>query len=212
VLTQTLAPRGMVCQRLLTYTADMKGTDSGKSRRGDATRARILEAARVRFATDGYERATIRSIAADAGIDPALVMRYFGNKEALFAAAADFDLHLPQLETLPVAKIGSTLVTHLLERWEGDDTLVALLRAAVTNPAATERIRTIFATQVRTAVAALGGDAKTVATRAGLLSAQILGFALCRYVLRLPPVVAMRHADIVKWLGPTIQRYVVGKM
>jgi AcrR family transcriptional regulator len=190
----------------------MTDTDSGKSRRGDATRARILEAARVRFATDGYERATIRSIAADADIDPALVMRYFGNKEALFASAADFDLHLPKLESLPAGQIGSILVTHLLERWEGNDTLVALLRAAVTNPAAAERIRTIFATQVRAAVAALGGDSKLAALRAGLVSSQILGFALCRYVLRLPPVVGMRHADIVKWLGPTIQRYVAGKM
>jgi AcrR family transcriptional regulator len=189
----------------------MTATDNGNSRRSDATRARILEAARARFATDGYERATIRSIAADAEIDPALVMRYFGNKEALFAAAADFDLHLPKLESLPAAKIGSTLVAHLLERWEGDDTLVALLRAGVSNAAAAERIRAIFATQVRTVVAALGGDAKSSATRAGLISAQILGFALCRYVLRLPPVVAMRHADIVKWLGPTIQRYAAGK-
>jgi AcrR family transcriptional regulator len=189
----------------------MTDTDNGRNRRGDATRARILEAARVRFATDGYERATIRAIAADAAIDPALVMRYFGNKEALFAAAADFDLHLPKLEALPPGKIGSMLVEHLLERWEGDDTLVALLRAAVTNAAATERIRAIFATQVRAAVGALGGDPKVSATRAGLISAQILGFALCRYVLRIPPVVAMRRADIVKWLGPTIQRYAVGK-
>src|SRR5262245_18351681 len=65
------------------------------SRRSDATRAAILAAARERFAADGYERATIRAIAADANIDPAMVMRYYGSKERLFAAAAELELHLP---------------------------------------------------------------------------------------------------------------------
>ncbi|MFD6811748.1 helix-turn-helix domain-containing protein, partial [Streptomyces anthocyanicus] len=65
------------------------------ARRSDTTRAAILEAARERFAADGYERATIRAIARDAGIDPSLVMRYFGNKEGLFAAASEIDLALP---------------------------------------------------------------------------------------------------------------------
>lgn len=59
--------------------------------------------------------------------------------------------------------------------------------------------------------ASLESDAKLAATRAGLLSAQLLGFALCRYVLKLPPVLAMKRADFVKWLGPTTQRYVCGK-
>ncbi|MFC7615369.1 TetR/AcrR family transcriptional regulator [Actinokineospora soli] len=64
-------------------------TETDKPRRSDATKAAILTAARERFATDGYERATIRSIAADANIDPSMVMRYYGNKEKLFAAAAN---------------------------------------------------------------------------------------------------------------------------
>jgi len=66
-----------------------------RPRRSDATRAAILAAARERFAADGYERATIRAIAETAGIDPAMVMRYYGSKEKLFATAADFDLRLP---------------------------------------------------------------------------------------------------------------------
>src|SRR5215510_212651 len=87
-------------------------------RRSDATRAAILTAARERFAADGYDRATIRAIAGDAAIDPALVMRYFGNKEQLFAAAADFDLRLPDLGALPLAGVGSALVGHFIDRWE----------------------------------------------------------------------------------------------
>ena len=43
--------------------------------------------------------------------------------------------------------------------------------------------------------------------RAGLIATQVLGLALCRYVLRLPPVVGLSHDEIVGWLGPTVQRY-----
>src|SRR5689334_23512502 len=94
-------------------------------RRSDATRAAILAAARERFAADGYERATIRAIAADADIDPSMVMRYYGSKGKLFAAAAAFDLRLPDLDALPVGQLGALLVAHFLDRWESDDTLMA---------------------------------------------------------------------------------------
>ena len=83
-----------------------------------------------------------------AGIDPAMVMRYFGNKEGLFAAAAEFDLRLPDLGSLPRGQVGAALVDHFLDRWEDDETLMALLRTAVTNETAAERMRAIFATQI----------------------------------------------------------------
>jgi AcrR family transcriptional regulator len=176
-------------------------------RRSDQTRAAILSAARERFAADGFERATIRAIAADAHIDPSMVMRYYGNKEKLFAAAAEFDLRLPDLTPVPLDALGTTLVGHFVDRWEHDETLIALLRAAVTQEAATERIRDIFAAQVGPAVARVTPDPAEIPVRAGLLATQILGFALCRFVLRLPPVVAMDRETVVAWLGPTVQRY-----
>jgi AcrR family transcriptional regulator len=177
-------------------------------RRSDATRAAILAAARERFAADGYERATIRAIAADARIDPSMVMRYYGNKEKLFAAAAEFDLRLPDLTAVPRDTVGARLAGHLVDRWENDETLMALLRAAVTNPAAAERMRELFAAQLGPTVAALNNDNPPL--RAGLLATQALGLALTRYVLRLPPVVAMDRATVVAWLGPTLQRYLTG--
>src|SRR4051812_22290036 len=119
-------------------------TQEPSPRRSDATRAAILRAARERFAAEGYEKSTIRAIAADAGVDPALVMRYYGNKEKLFAAAAEFDLHLPDLTKKPRDAVGQALVAHFLERWESDGTLQALLRTAVTNEAAAERMREVF--------------------------------------------------------------------
>ncbi|QRP48176.1 TetR/AcrR family transcriptional regulator [Amycolatopsis sp. FDAARGOS 1241] len=181
-----------------------------RPRRSSATRAAILDAARERFAADGYERATIRAIAADAAIDPSMVMRYYGSKEKLFAAAADFDLRLPDFAELRREHAGELLVRHVLNRWSDDETLFALLRAGVTNPAAAERMRTIFAAQLGPQVAKVCPDPAEAPLRAGLISTQVLGLALCRFVLKLPPVADLTGDEAVRWLGPTLQRYLTG--
>jgi AcrR family transcriptional regulator len=109
------------------------------SPRSESTRAAILAAARRRFAADGYERTTIRAVAADAGIDPSMVMRYYGSKDGLFAAAADLDLRLPDLTAVPRERLGETLARHWVALWEGqrsDELLIVLLRSAVTNEGA----------------------------------------------------------------------------
>ena len=175
-------------------------------RKADQTRATILVAARERFAESGYEAATIRAIAADANIDPSMVMRYFGNKDQLFAAAAEFDLRFPDLTDVPRAELGTTMVRHFLARWEGDDALVMLLRSSTTNAEAAQRMKDIFAAQLLPAIAKILPD--DAPRRTGLIATQVLGMALCRFVLRLPPVVAMSAEELVDWLGPTLQRYV----
>ena len=168
----------------------------------------ILSAARQRFAESGFDRATIRAIAADAHIDPSMVMRYFGNKERLFATAADFDLQMPDLSDVDRGQLGARLVAHFLERWERDEALVVLLRSSTTNDEAAQRMREIFTSQLWPAITMIDPD--DVPRRAGLLATQILGLALCRYVLRLPSVVAMSRDEVAAWLGPTVQRYVDG--
>lgn len=182
---------------------------SSAPRRSDGTRASILTAARERFAADGFERATIRAIAADAGIDPSMVMRYYGSKDKLFAAAADFDLRLPDLDGVPRDELGTVLIGHFLDRWEHDETLMALLRAAVTNEIAAARMREIFAAQLGPTVMKITNGSPDAPRRAGLIATQTLGFALCRYVLRLPPIVAMDRDEAITWLAPTIQRYLI---
>src|ERR1700756_454548 len=175
-------------------------------RSSDETKAVILAAARERFGSAGFQAATIRAIAADAGVDPAMVMRYYGNKDKLFAAAAEFNLRFPDFATMDPQQVGRSLVRHFLERWEGDEAMVILLRSSATNGEAAQRMQEIFGTQLQPLVASLG-PAEESAVRAGLIATQILGMALCRFVLRLPPVVAMTREEIVDWLGPTIQRY-----
>jgi AcrR family transcriptional regulator len=178
-------------------------------RTSEETKATILAAARERFAADGYERGTIRAIAADAHIDPSMVMRYFGSKEQLFAAASDFDLNLPELSQVPRDRVGWVLVEHFLERWETDEALMVLLRSGVTNHRVAERMRSIFADQLGPVVAGLAADPSRAAQRAGLVASQILGLALCRYVLRFPPVIELSREEIVAWIGPTVHRYLV---
>jgi AcrR family transcriptional regulator len=179
-------------------------------RRSDATKANILGAARARFAAGGYEGATIRSVAADAKVDPALVMRYFGSKEGLFAAAAEFDMRLPDLTRVPRESLGGVLVGHVLDRWEADDTFVALLRAAATNAAAAECLAAVLSEQVVPAVAAISRDPVEARARAGLIASQFLGLALCRHVLRLPAVVALTRAQIIRRIGANIQQILTG--
>jgi AcrR family transcriptional regulator len=184
-------------------------------RRSDATRAEILRAAQARFAADGYQKATIRAIAADADIDPSMVMRYYGNKARLFAAAIDIDLHLPDLTAIPKRHLGKTLVAHFLRRWEGDPTdeaLLMLLRSAATDDVAAERMRTIFRDQLAPALFNLIGDPTEAAERAGLISTQLLGLALCRNILRLPPVASLAPETVATRIGPTIQRYLVAPL
>lgn len=185
--------------------------DTAPPRRSDRTKAAILDAARERFAADGYARATIRAIAGQAGIDPSMVIRYYGNKEGLFAAAADFSLDLPDVSAYPVTEWGPIFAHHVVHRWESNDTLVALLRVAATHEAATARMRAIFAGQVAPVVAAAEPDPAMAARRAGMLSTQMLGLALTRYVLRLPPVVAMTADEVATWIAPVIQHYLTGR-
>lgn len=177
------------------------------TQRSQQTREAILAAARRRFATDGYERATIRAIATDAGVDPSMVMRYYGSKDGLFASAVDVDLQLPDPATLPPDRVGEILVRHFIDLWEGDGptaVLAVLLRSAVTNEAAAERMRAIFAGQVATA---LGPSADSGPIRGALVASQLLGVALCRYVLHFPSIVALDREGLVRHLAPTIQHY-----
>lgn len=174
-------------------------------RSSEQTKAVILAAARDRFARSGFERATIRAIAADAGIDPSMVMRYFGNKNQLFAAAADFDLQIPDLSGVDRSEVGAGLVAHFMNRWERDEALIVLLRSSATNNDAAQRMTEIFTRQLLPAVAEINPDDPE--RRAALIATQTLGLALCRYVLQLPPIVAMTHEEIVAAVGPTVQRY-----
>lgn len=179
-----------------------------KALRSQPTRDRILTEARRLFAADGFERTTIRAVAAAADINPSMVMRYYASKEGLFAAAATFDLRLPDISRQPRKKIGRILVAHFLRRWDegSGDEFPALLRVAVTHDGARSRLIEIFGKQVAPTIAMVAPP-EGVEECAALVATQILGLGLTRYVLRLPPVVALDDDVIVARVGAAIQTY-----
>ena len=191
----------------------LRGGQGVRKRNPERTREAILRAARRQFAEDGYEKATMRSIAAEAEIDPTMVIRYYGSKDDLFAAAASVELQLPDFTALPREELGRGMVSHFLRRWEGDladDILGFLLRSAATHPAAADRLRGIFTDQVSTAIAAVAPDQPQ--QRAALAASQLLGMALCRYVLRLPGIAATPAPALTSQLAGVIQHYLVGDL
>lgn len=180
-----------------------------KPRKSDATRSRIIEAARERFRKEGFERTTIRKVALDAKIDPAMVMRYFTSKRGLFDAAMTVELRIPDLGLHPREKLGEALVTHFLNRWEEPDadSLQLLLRSSASNEEAAERVRVMFREQIVRMVARLRGTEERAQDIAALIASQMVGLAFARYVVKLPPIVAMPRETIIRVIGGTVQRY-----
>jgi AcrR family transcriptional regulator len=179
--------------------------------RSEPTRRAILEAARGAFAARGYEQTTIRAVAAESGIDASMVMRYFGSKAGLFAAASTTDLEVPNLIRVPPAGRGEFIVRHFVERWEGspgDDTLVFLLRTAVTNDAVAVELQSKFDDLVIAPIAALG--VRYPERLGSLIGTQLLGLALCRYVLHLEPIASIAAEDVIAGVAPAVQLHLDG--
>ena len=185
-----------------------QSSDKPKTLRSQPTRDRILATARECFSQSGFEKTTIRTVATGAGVAPAMVIRYYGNKEGLFAAAARIDLQLPGLDGVPLEGVGKVLVQHFLDRWEGvrsDGQLQALLRAAISHTGAREELSQIFEKQLCAAIDRSGVDQPS--TRAALVASQMLGLALGRYILELKPLTTMSPDTITSLFAPTIQHY-----
>jgi AcrR family transcriptional regulator len=187
---------------------------AGRWRTGQQNRQRIIDSARERFMRDGYDGATVRAIAADAGVDVAMVYYFFDSKEGLFSASAltgpEHPLH--QLATLldeGTEHIGTRLVRRFLEHWDegaGYEPLLALWRSAAIQPQARKVLHDSLAGPIAERVAAEFGvtDAEL---RVELVASHLAGLAFARYQLRIEPIASASIDDLVTWLGPTVQRY-----
>ncbi|HSK91822.1 MAG TPA: TetR family transcriptional regulator [Euzebyales bacterium] len=181
------------------------------------TRGEILAAARRAFTANGYDGTTIRGVAADAGVDPALVHHYFGAKDDLFAAAldlpADPGVIVPRLLADGRERLGERLVTTVLTIWDAADAnpVLMVLRSAASGGRGLEALRERLTDQVlRPIIAALGGpDARL---RATLVGSQFVGLLVARYVIRLEPIASLTPAELGRAVGPNIDRYVNGDL
>jgi AcrR family transcriptional regulator len=174
-------------------------------RDGQATRAAILEIARAQFGDHGFERTTIRSVASAAGVDPALVMHYFGSKAGLFAAASRFDITFPDLTGVAPDRVADVLLPMFIRAWGPQGPFLPLLRAAATNRGAADALLEVFVDQVAPALAAVALD--RAAERAALVGSQLLGMAVARYILVVPPLAGMDDARLTEWLRPVLAHY-----
>ncbi|MCG5433429.1 TetR family transcriptional regulator [Mycobacterium sp. MYCO198283] len=189
------------------------GKRPGRPRGGSDSRDRILASARELFARNGIGKTSVRAIAADAGVDSALVHHYFGTKERLFAAAIDVDVDpgavLTRLRAAPVDELGVVLPTLVLSLWDSEAGVgfVASLRSAL----AGEQIamfRSFLRDVVVTELAARVDDPPgTGAIRAEFVASQILGIAVARHILQLEPMASLPVPAIVEMIAPNLQRY-----
>jgi AcrR family transcriptional regulator len=201
---------------------------SGRRAGDSGTREAILNAARARFAEHGYDGATIRGIAASAGVDPALVHHFYGSKERLFAAAMRLPVVPSEVLAAAFAEAdrrgdqfspGEQLVRTALTVWESSEVLgifIGLLRSALTSDAAASMLREFLTDAIIGPIAALtrarhpAADPADAAYRASAAASQMVGLALTRHVIQLGPITEASIADLAATVGPTLDRYLTG--
>jgi AcrR family transcriptional regulator len=184
------------------------GRRAGKS----CTRQKVLDAARRQFSALGYDRTTLRSVAAEAGVDQKLVAYFFGSKQALLVAASR--LPFDPLAAIPEVLGGdprwvgerlARLVVGLLEDPESGGRLIGLVRAAAAEPEAARMVRDLFTREIW-APAAGRLQASRPELAVGLVATQVLGLVLARYVIRSEPLASLPPEAVVAALAPTLQR------
>jgi AcrR family transcriptional regulator len=185
---------------------------TGRRPGAGGTREKILATARSHFAEAGYDGVTIRGIAAQAGVDPALVLHYFGSKEGVFLAAVEFPVDpaavIPPLLEAGLEGLGSRLVRFFLETWDSPQgsPLLGLIRSVVGSERAAAVLRDFVSREVLGRLAeALELDQPQL--RASLAGSQLVGLAMLRYVVKLEPLASAGPDELAGWLGPALQRY-----
>jgi AcrR family transcriptional regulator len=181
-------------------------------------RERILLAARARFAGAGLDGASIREIASEAGVDPALVYHYFGTKQRLFVAATavPFDPERLQVAVIagPPQEAGARLARTVLAIWDDPVSrapLEGLLRSAITDPGAAAMVRELIVERlVGPLIAALGSS--DPALRATLVGSQVIGLAIARYILAVEPLASLASDELSTAVAPTFKRYLLGSL
>ncbi len=177
-----------------------------------------MAAAAARFAAAGYDATSLRQVAADAGVDPALVRRFFGSKEGLFSDVASALIGPPAAVAAVTGGPPETAGERLLRYFLGllgdvsePGALLGLIRSAVTSEHAAAIMRRFLAERVIIPVAAaLCPDQPGL--RGALVASQLTGLAVTRYAVKLPPLTAAGVDDLARWVAPVLQHYLTGSL
>jgi AcrR family transcriptional regulator len=193
---------------------------TGRRKGTPDTREAILVAARDVFGERGFDGASIRAIAAGAGVDPALVHHYFGTKEGLFLATvgAPFDpgMVLPAVVEGDVDQLGARLVRMFLSVWSDPvrgPMVLAVVRSGLQHDWSARMMREFLTSQIlRRVVSTLDVPPGEAPMRAALLASQMIGLGLTRHILKIEPLASMPDEQVVALIGPTVQRYLTGPL
>lgn len=197
-------------------------TPRGRRPGGEDTRAAIIAAARAEFARRGYDGASLRGIAREAGVDPKLVHHYFDGKSGLFTEVVAFPVDpatlVQQLAVTPHDQIGETLARVFLGVWDapgGRERFAAMFAAAAAHEDHARMVREFVGREILVRVIeylGAGGPPPapgSVELRAALGAAQLIGMGMLRYVVRLPAVADASVEEIVAVVAPTLQQHLV---
>ena len=197
--------------------ADGTSRRSGRRPGASGTQQAILAAARELFGEHGYDRPSMRAIAARAGVDPALVTHYFGSKQRLFVAAVqlpvDFSAVMPELLREPQIA-GRRLAQFIVAQLESEPhrrRITGLVRAAVSEPEAASMVRALVSVEMLAAISSQLGT-EDAPLRASLIGAQVVGLVMARHVVGVEPLASLEPDALVEVLAPTLQRYLTGEL
>ena len=187
---------------------------SGRRPGNQDTKQSILDAARQIFAERGFDKASIRAIATEAKVDPALVHHYFGTKDKLFLECMNSPINpaelVPKALRGPRDEAGERLVRLVLSVWDSPTgaAAVAMFRSALSNEWTARLLREFVITQIlRRAVAEMALDPAEAPMRSALLATQIAGLVTVRYVLKVEPVASAPAESLVQAIAPNVQRF-----
>lgn len=175
-----------------------------------------MAAARRQFAESGFDRTSLRSVARQAGVDSSLVAHFYGSKQKLFVAVVELPFN--PAEVLPGLLAGdrreaglrlARFVLGILESPDGRERMTGLVRSAASEPEAARLVRERVTRELLGPLAeSLGAD--DAALRASLVSSQIVGLVMARYVIGIEPLTSTDPATVAKTIGPVLQRYLTG--
>ncbi|MFD0362223.1 TetR family transcriptional regulator [Nocardia sp. GCM10030253] len=195
-----------------------RATRTGRRPGQSGARETILAAARTRFAEAGFDKTSIRAVAADAGVDPALVHHYFGTKQQLFAAVVDLPIDpeatLRKIDAAPLDRLGETILGSVVAIWDspaGPGVVAAVRSILAGGDMALARtfVLDVVLERVRLRIATPDDDGRA---RVSLVATQMIGVLVARKIIEVEPLASMPLPDLLAAVGPTLQRYLTGEI
>jgi AcrR family transcriptional regulator len=182
----------------------------GRRPGSSGTRQVVLDAARARFAKDGYTGSTIRKIATDSGVDASLVMQFFGSKEELFrevmAITPSALSRISDAFEGPQSSLGERVTRAFLEVWDGEpqdsEPFIAMLRAAISNEQASAQLRDLIQARVAHDLASRDPN---LTLRVEIVSSMLIGVIVGRHIVHVSGIADQDRESLIQLITPGVQ-------